>query len=70
MLDMMAIAFCGLRWVDVDSMGGGGGIWIVQLFNVSKPPSPKPGDASLRLLSSVSKILKVVVDGGRGRRQR
>ena len=63
--DTTAIAFCNLRREDGDDDGeGGGGMRIGRLFDVSEPPSPKPGDAGLRLLSSVSKILKVV--GGKG----
>jgi hypothetical protein len=62
--DTIAIAFCNLRRDDDDGEGGGGGMRIGRLFDVSEPPSPTPGDAGLRLLSSVSKILKVVGGGG------
>jgi hypothetical protein len=59
--DTTSIAFYGLARDD-----DGGDIRIARAFDVSEPPSPKPGDAGLRLLRYASRFLDVI--GGKGTR--
>ncbi|KAL3780755.1 hypothetical protein ACHAW5_006425 [Stephanodiscus triporus] len=59
--DTTSIAFYELTRDD-----DGGDMRIARAFDVSEPPSPKPGDAGLRLLRYASRFLDVI--GGKGTR--